>query len=153
MSTPQSIQGETARRPTRSGAQRVTDSQFQEMMDKGMTQAEMTRHINEELFVSISRQAVHQRVKKLMEDRGEHLQRILPWRMRVEHKSGWVYNAALAYTKMRRGDGMTSRELTEARELEAHLHKLNAVLTYNRDKGFVLRNRRPDDGPGALAEK
>lgn len=100
----------------------------------------------------ITAQAIHLRLKRILAEDEDRAQRLLPWTVRSpEHAQGWVYGAARAYAKWQKGAGLDARELRYARELEEYLNKHDAVLTYDHDRGFLLRNRRPDDGPSGLA--
>ena len=72
-------------------------------------------------------------------------QRVLPWQVKAEHSHGWVYHAAVMYAKWRAGKGVRPQDLKVAQSLEAKLDAMDAVLTYDKVRGFQIRNRKPED--------
>lgn len=100
----------------------------------------------------ITPQAISLRLRTIREIDEERANYLLPWRVKSpEHTYGWAYLAARAYAKREQGKGVTQQELKQAKELEEYLREHDAVLTYDHARGFLLRNRRPDDGPSGLA--
>jgi len=136
------------RRPPRSG---IEDDEIKTLLEQGMNKSEMARWFTER-GRRITQQAIGQRIKRIQEDADSQSRYVMPWVVRSPHHTqGWVYRAAVAYGKMRNGKGVSPQELRWMRELEEFLAKNEAVLTYDYNKGFMLRNRRPDDGPSMLA--
>lgn len=100
---------------------------------------------------SITQQAISMRVRRILERDMERTKYVLPWMVRSpEHAQGWVWRAVLAYAKMRKGRGVSAQDIKLARSLEDFLFKEEAVVTYDWNKGFMLRDRRPEDGASLL---
>ncbi len=136
------------RRPPRSG---IEDEEIQKLLDKGLNKKEIADWFTER-GRRISPQAVGQRVQRILDEEDARTRYVMPWVVRSPlHAQGWVYRAAVAYGKMRQGKGVSPQELRWMRELEEFLATHEAVLTYDYNKGFMLRNRRPGDGPSMLA--
>lgn len=136
------------RRQPRTGIQ---DEDIQDLLDRGMTKVEIADHFTA-LGKRISSQGITWRIKRMQENIHERSRFVMPWVVRSPtHTQGWVYKAAVAYGKARNGRGVSPQELRWMRELEQFLAAYDAVLTYDYNKGFMLRNRRPEDGPSMLA--
>jgi hypothetical protein len=129
----------------------ITDEEIRHLMDQGLSASAIARHFTERGRRRTA-QAMALRVRKLRDQAAERANYILPWRIQDAHGSGWVYKSALAYAKQRAGRGVTPDELKMSRELEYMLSERDAVLTYDYNQGFQIRDRRPDDGPGVLAK-
>lgn len=140
----------TEPRRRRGRAPSISDDEIQKLLDEGLNQSEIARWFTER-GRSITAQAISLRVKRIREDQKENY--ILPWAVRTVHSTGFVFHAVVAYAKWRRGEALTDRQKTELRQLEQKLHELDAVITYDYHQGFVLRNRRPDDGPNLLVKR
>jgi len=129
----------------------VSDQEVRDLLDGGMSKAsEIARHLTAN-GKPISQQAISKRIRNIRDADEERANYILPWRVNSRHAYGWVYISAVALGKHLKGIGLTPAQLTQAAELEEFLRERDAVLTYDHERGFLLRNRRPDDGPGALA--
>lgn len=129
----------------------ITDEEIQALIEKGMNKVEIARHFTER-GRKISSQGINWRIKRMQEDSNERSRFVMPWVIRSPtHTQGWVYLAAKAYGKMRAGKGVDKEDLRRMRELEEFLAEHEAVLTYDYNKGFMLRGRRPEDGPSMLA--
>jgi hypothetical protein len=124
----------------------VSDEQIRALLDKGLSNAAIARE------VGLTPQAIGPRVKKIRERDEERANYLLPWVVREQHATGWVYRAVRGYAKRRRGEGASPRELSEGAELEAYLHREDAVVGYDYNRGFYLRSRQPDDGPSMLVK-
>lgn len=123
----------------------VTDEQIQAFLDKGLNGSAIARQ------VGLTPQAISLRIKRLRADEADKQNYRLPWSVRVAHTTGYVYRAVVAYAKYRRGEPLTERERQERVQLEEYLHREEAVVTYDYNRGFMLRGRRPSDGPSHLA--
>lgn len=99
---------------------------------------------------SITAEAIRQRINRMRDEDEERANFLLPWRVRQEHSQGTVYKAIVAHAKHQKGLGVTPYELDLERQLLEKLQPRNAVIGYDRDSGFVVRNRRPGDGTSAL---
>jgi hypothetical protein len=119
-------------------------------MDQGLGASAIAQHLTN-LGRKISQQAISKRMHKLREVDEERVNYVLPWRVRTEHSRGHIYEMVVALGKHQKGQGITPYQLELARKLETYLRARDAVVMYDRDAGFILRNRRPDDGHGALA--
>lgn len=136
------------RRPSRSG---IEDDEIQTLLDQGLNKSDIARHFTER-GRTITQQAIGQRIKRIQEEADSRSRYVMPWVVRSPtHTQGWVYRAAVAYGKARAGKGVSPQELRWMRDLEEFLAKHEAVLTYDYNKGFMLRGRRQDDGPSMLA--
>lgn len=127
----------------------ISDDEIRSLMDKGMRATQIAQHFTQR-GRSITQQAISLRIKRLTEDGEERANRLLPWPVRTEHARGWVYTAVVAYAKHQQGAGITPAQLDQSRKLEQYLKDRDAVVTYDHDAGFILRNRRPEDGATAL---
>lgn len=132
--------------------EKVSDQEIQDKLDAGIdTAAGVARAFRNE-GIEITQQAISARLRKMREDKDERAGRVLPWAVRSpDHSTGWVFLAARAYATWQKGGGLDPRELKLAKELDGYLRQHDAVLTYDRSRGFLMRNRRPDDGPSGLA--
>jgi hypothetical protein len=120
-------------------------------MDQGLGASAIAQHLTN-LGRKISQQAISKRMQRLREVDEERANYVLPWRVRTEHSRGHIYEMVVALGKHQKGQGVTPYQLELAGKLEKYLRdRGDAVMTYDRDAGFILRNRRPDDGQGALA--
>lgn len=129
----------------------IGDDEIKALLDQGLSKSAIARHFTER-GRSITQQAISLRVRKIQEDDTDRSQYILPWVIRTPtHTQGWVYRAVKAYAKFRQGKGVSPQELAWLRELEQALTDHDAVITYDYNKGFMLRDRRPQDGPSLLA--
>ncbi len=128
----------------------IGDGEIKKLLDKGLSKSAIARHFTDR-GRPITQQAISLRVKKILEGDEDRSKYILPWVIRTPtHTQGWVYRAVKAYAKYRRGRGVTPQEISHARELEDMLTKHDAVITYDYNKGFMLRSRRPEDGANLL---
>lgn len=136
---------------TRRGGRRpkVSDQEIRDFMDQGLGASDISRHLTDR-GKPITQQGISKRVQRLRDADEERANYVLPWRVRTEHSRGWVYEAVVALGKHQKGRGVTPYQLDQARKLEEYLRKRDAVVMYDRDAGFIIRNRRPDDGPNAL---
>lgn len=135
----------TEARRTRGAKSHVSDQEISDLYDQLGNYSAVGRK------VGLTPQAISLRMKAIREKQEDRARYILPWAVRVEHSQGWVYRAAKAYAKWRRADAISPRELAEARELEEFLASQDAVLTYDYNRGFAIRNRRAGDRPGILS--
>jgi len=138
---------EPIRRPSR---QKITDAELSAWKEEGLTYTEMQRRLEQLGRPILTTAGLSYRWKQIEAKRGED-SRILPWTIAVEHSQNfYMYSAVLAYGKMRKGLGLSDKDRRLAREFEQQMQEAGTVLYYNRDEGFVLRRRRPDDGPSML---
>lgn len=129
----------------------ISDQEIRDQMDKGLNAGQIATYYTN-LGRQITSEAIRQRIVKMRDKDQEREGFILPWQIRQEHANGGpIYKMVLAYGKHQKGHGLTPYELEQSRKLEQYLKDRDAVITYNKDEGFIVRNRRPGDGPGALA--
>ncbi len=134
------------------GNQVVTDQEIRDLLGAGVLGASAIARALTSQGKKITPQAISLRLKVLREEDESRANYILPWVVKApEHTYGWAYTAARAYAKREQGKGLTQVELRRAKELEEILREKDAVLTYDHKRGFLLRDRRPDDGPSGLA--
>lgn len=122
----------------------IDESELRKLADQGLSGSAIARQLG------VSPQAVNKRLQRLREQDQDRAAFLLPWSVRSEHADGYVYRAVVAYGHRMRGEALNQRQRTELSELEAFLHRHAAVVTYDYNKGFMIRNRRQDDGPGLL---
>lgn len=97
---------------------------------------------------SVTRQAVADRVKKYRERQNIEVvrQKPWPWPVRNIHTQGSVlYESVLALRKMYDGEKLTNQETTRARGLLTFSAKMDVVITYDPERGFMWTSRRPED--------
>lgn len=150
----ESLAGQAVRRSRY--PQKVTDAELLAFMAEGLKVADMVRRLaSQDPPVHVTHQALSPRVRALRN--GERATFLLPWQVRPEHEASTLYRTLTAYAKWRRGESQSEKWLKEAQKLEAKLSDprefppLGAIMIYDPKKGFMLRNRRPDDEPGLLA--
>jgi len=128
----------------------ISDDEIVALLDDGMNYSEIARHFTDR-GRSITQQAISLRVRKIRDKEEDRSKYILPWSVRSPaHTQGWVYRAAVAYGKRQSGRGISPQDVKLAKDLEAFLLRQDAVLSYDYNEGFVLRNRRPGDRDGLL---
>jgi len=140
------------RRRRRGPTSNISDDEIKKLMDEGMNPSQIARYFTDR-GRPITHQGIRLRVKTIREAEADRSNYLLPWAIRTEHATGFVYRAVKAYAKARRGEALNERERIERTKLEDELHALDAVLMYDYNRGFKLRNRRPDDGPSLLAKQ
>lgn len=118
----------------------VSDDDIKAMLAKGMSGAAIGRH------VGLTQQAINQRIKRIREEAAGKAEFLLPWAVKQAHATGYVHRAVLAYAHRQRGEALSPRARTELAALEEFLHEHDAVVTYDYNQGWQIRNRRPDDG-------
>lgn len=91
-------------------------------------------------------QAINFRLKRLRENRVETNGYLLPWAVKAAHATGYVHRAVIAYAHRQRGEALTLRQRTELEQMEMFLREHDAVITYDYNQGYAIRNRRPEDG-------
>ena len=132
---------------------KVPEHVIVELMDEGLAHAEIARR------VGLSQQAVTERIGRIRARDGDApaKDRLLPWTVKGPHRTGnMLYQALLHYAHWRRGDRLTPSQYRQAKELEDLLTDVSrfppngAVMLYDPRRGFVVRNRRPGDGPEIL---
>lgn len=129
----------------------IGDDEIRSLMDRGLRATEIASHFTER-GRRITSQAIGQRIRRIQESDEDRANYVLPWRVRSpEHAQGMVYKMALAYAKHQQGRGLTPYELDLARKFERYANDRDMVLGYDHESGFFWRNRRPGDGPAALA--
>lgn len=124
---------------------KVSDDEIRALLDKGLNGSQIAKHFTG-LGRKITAAAIYLRIQKLRDASESEANRILPWSVRTEHGDGWVYKATVALAKREKGLGVTPRDLEMAKQLEKFLRDRDAVISYERESGFVLRNRRATDG-------
>lgn len=122
----------------------INDDELRALVEKGMSGSAIARELG------VSATAVNKRLQRLREKDQDRAAFLLPWAVRSEHADGYVYRAVLAYGHRMRGEALNQRQRTELAELEAFLHQHDAVVTYDYNQGFMIRNRRPGDGPSLV---
>lgn len=127
----------------------ISNDEIIPLLDKGMTASEIARYFTGR-GRPITQQAISLRRAKIRDGEQDRTRNSMPWVVRTEHSTGWVYRAASAYGKWRVGRGVSPQEMKWARALEDWLIQNDAVLTYDYNEGFMLRNRRPGDREGLL---
>lgn len=128
-----------ARRP-RGARTDLTDDELWRLHEQGMSGSEIARRTGR------SAQAVNFRLKRIREQRQDTGNYLLPWAVKNAHATGYVYRAVLAHAHRQRGEALTVRARTELAALEEFLHEHDAVVTYDYNQGWQIRNRRPEDG-------
>lgn len=127
---------------------KVTDEELEEFRSRGLNAIQIADLLRER-GIKISKQAIYARLNKL----GQQVDRsrILPWEVRAIHaNNNRIYASVLAYGKWRNAQQLSDYERKLALEFEEAMTSLGHVLLYDPHRGFVTRDRRPDDGPSAL---
>lgn len=110
------------------------------MLAKGMSGSQIARQVGR------TPQAINMRIKRIREEEAGQSEYLLPWAVKQAHATGYVHRAVIAYAHRQRGEAISSRARTELAQLEEFLHQHGAVITYDYNQGFMIRERRPEDG-------
>ena len=123
------------------------------LLAEGLGPSAIVEHLRTHEGVEVSPQAISTFRKRHTDIPARHsTKRVIPWKVRPEHRSSGYRRAILAYQRRAQGRTLIGEELRNLEHVERTLRETDQVITYSPDQGWALVPARPGIDTGIIQQ-
>ena len=123
------------------------------LLEEGLGPQQIVTYLKEHYQIEVTPSAVSMFRKRFTNIEPKHgSKRVIPWKVRPEHKASVYRHAILAWHQRERGEAVIGERARNLMHVETKLKEARLVIDYSPDLGWRLVPARPDIDLGLVRE-